>query len=306
MSPADPHPDAQFDADWLALRAPADTAARAGTLTALAARWLTGRRMPDPGLRPLRLADLGTGTGSNVRFLAPRLPGPQAWQMIDHDPGLLDHARANCRGLRACDGRAARFATLTRDLDELTSDDLRELDLVCASALIDLVSDDWLIRFALALADSGAATLITLSVDGEWSFNRAGGADAALDVDDDDALVRAAFNAHQRRDKGVGGALGPDAAPRLAHLLREQRYRVVLAPSPWRLPLGGGAPTALARAVLDGWRDAALEQVPDAASRISAWHSRRVRRLAQSDLTLTLGHVDVFACPADDWPAALS
>lgn len=303
MSTPGPHPDAQFDADWLALRAPADTAARAGALTALAARWLAGRRMPDP--RPLRLADLGTGTGSNVRFLAPRLPGPQAWQMIDHDPALLEHAQANCRGLRACDGSAAGFSTLTRDLDELTSDDLRGLDLVCASALIDLVSDDWLARFAQALANSGAATLITLSVDGEWCFSRANGADVALDVDDDDALVRAAFNAHQRRDKGVGGALGPDAAPRLAHLLRERRYRVVLAPSPWRLQLGGGAQTALARAVLDGWRAAALEQVPDAASRITDWHWRRMPSLAQSDLTLTLGHVDVFACPADDWPAML-
>lgn len=304
MSKSEPHPETTFNADWLAMRAPADTAARAESLTALAACWLTERRAPDSG--PLALADLGTGTGSNARFLAPRLPGPQRWQLIDHDDMLLEQAQINCRGLCACDGSTAEFATLTRDLDKLGNDDLLGFDLISASALIDLVSDDWLNRFAQALAHAGAATLIALSVNGEWRFSRTTGnaTKENADEDRDDALVRAAFNDHQRRDKGVGGALGPDAAPRLAHLLRQQGYRVMLAPSPWRLPLGGGPETDLAHAVLDGWRDAAQEQMPHARERITDWHSRRRASLAQPALMLTLGHVDLFACPVDTWPAA--
>src|SRR5690348_8953010 len=55
-------------ADWLSLREAADAAARSEALA---------RAIAD-GLRdhaPLRLVDLATGTGSNIRYLAPRLPG---------------------------------------------------------------------------------------------------------------------------------------------------------------------------------------------------------------------------------------
>ncbi len=291
-----PHPEARFGADWLALRAPADAAARADAVTALAARWLDARRS---SRRPLHLADLGAGSGNNARFLAPRLPGPQRWQLIDHDAALLERACANGLESRAADGSPARFVPLTRALDDLRDDDLHGFDLVSASALIDLVSADWLSRFARALARSGAATLVALSVDGNWRFSDAGGDD----VDPADAQVRAAFNAHQRRDKGMGGALGPDAVACLAGLLRARGYRVLQAPSPWRLRLGDGPQAELARAVLDGWRDAALEQTPAAADQIADWHARRVPRLAQAGLTLELGHTDLFACPADTWPA---
>ena len=42
-----------------------------------------------PGDRPLKLVDLGTGRGSNVRYLAVRLPGPQEWLLIDEDPKAI-------------------------------------------------------------------------------------------------------------------------------------------------------------------------------------------------------------------------
>lgn len=297
MSTPQPHPEAQFSAEWLALRAPADTAARAASLTALAADWLATRQAVTG--QALRLADLGTGTGANARFLAPRLPGPHAWRLIDHDPALLEQAQARCAGLRAAKGRPALFSPLLSKLDELAQDALRDFDLVSASALIDLVSDDWLTSYALALTTAGAATLIALSVDGRWRFSTPQGEHS----DPDDAHVRAAFNDHQRRDKGVGGALGPDAAPRLADLLRAQGYRVLIAPSPWRLSLANTQHAALARALLTGWHDAACEQRPDTAARIADWHDRRLHSLGQPDMLLEVGHVDLFACPPDTWPA---
>src|SRR4051812_3168779 len=73
-------------ASWLALREPADVAARSAALAdAVAARL--------GGVRPLRIVDLGTGTGSNVRYFAPRLPDGQEWLIVDRDPGLLAEAR---------------------------------------------------------------------------------------------------------------------------------------------------------------------------------------------------------------------
>ena len=72
--------------DWLALREPADAEARATDL-------LEPSRASAP--RPAAVIhDLGCGTGSMGRWLAPRLPGRQHWIMYDRDPDLLDHAAA--------------------------------------------------------------------------------------------------------------------------------------------------------------------------------------------------------------------
>ena len=74
-----------FTADWLALREPVDHRSRAADLVAPVAEWWGSR----PGQRVL---DLGSGTGSNLRYLAPRLPGEQAWTLVDRDAALLEQA----------------------------------------------------------------------------------------------------------------------------------------------------------------------------------------------------------------------
>src|SRR5262245_56207571 len=79
--------------NWLGLREPADTAARSTDLTHLIADKL-------PRDRTIRIVDLGTGTGSNVRYLASRLAGPQEWLVVDRDPALLAEAAAALRPLR--------------------------------------------------------------------------------------------------------------------------------------------------------------------------------------------------------------
>src|SRR5690348_13019004 len=56
--------------EWLARREAADAAARSEDLLAAVLEAL-------PSSRPLRVLDLGTGTGSNVRYLSARLPRPQ-------------------------------------------------------------------------------------------------------------------------------------------------------------------------------------------------------------------------------------
>lgn len=312
-------PGACFDAGWLALRRAADSAARARELELCAADWLRQRRMDAAQDRPLRLVDLGCGSGANPCHLATRLPGPQQWTLIDHDPSLLAHARAACGGLRDGAGEPARVATHCQDLALLDAHTLAGSDLVCASALLDLVDATWLNRLADACAETGSALLVTLSVDGKWCFRpdtvdgptgavpapadgsdrhaRDDAADLAADAPADDSFVRAAFNAHQRRDKGLGAALGPDAAPALARRLRARGFAVRLAPSPWRLNLADPAQAALARALIDGWRDAASEHRPDAAARIAAWHARRIAACGSGGGTLEVGHLDLFATP---------
>lgn len=290
--PAPPHPDASFGMDWLALRAPADAAARADELSARAATWLSERRGASG--RDLTLTDLGTGCGANPCHLAPRLPGPQHWRLLDHDPILLSRAREAVGRLRDREGRAVTADILPIDLRELQYDGLVGTDLVCASALLDLVDAGWLAMLAAACQRAGAAVLVTLSVDGDWRFFDG---DRAHD-DADDALVRERFNAHQRRDKGLGPALGPDAAPALAVALVRHGYRVDLVPSPWQLSMGHGGHAALAASLLAGWCAAAIEEDPSAARIVTAWHRRRQAALEDPRLRLRIGHLDLFACPA--------
>src|SRR5579872_1979867 len=72
-----------FDADWLTLREPFDHHARSVVL----ARQLV-ERLPK---RP-RLLDLGAGTGSLFRSLAPIIGRGQDWLLIDADDALLEDA----------------------------------------------------------------------------------------------------------------------------------------------------------------------------------------------------------------------
>ncbi|MCC6133793.1 MAG: class I SAM-dependent methyltransferase [Candidatus Contendobacter sp.] len=261
-----------FSADWLALREPVDALARNQELTAQLIAW---RRQP--GF--LSVLDLGSGTGANLRFLAPWLSDQQYWRLVDADPILL------------ADG-ATRFANpggvaVERLCLDLT-DSWERLEavkptLVTASALLDLVSADWLESLAQCCQAWQAAVLIVLSYDGTILW------EPALA---DDHRVCAWVNRHQYTDKGFGPALGPDAAPALAALLADRGYQVALRPSPWRL---GPEHAAMQTALLAGWVDAAQQIGPDRAGELTAWANQRQVWIAQGQSRLTVGHWDLFA-----------
>lgn len=254
-----------FSAEWLALREPADTAARAPRVTQAIAVAMAGRS-------PLRVADLGCGTGSNVRYLAPRLPQPQAWRLVDHDAALLATAR-NLVPL-AVDIRVA-------DLRELDPSVIDGCDLVTASALLDLVSDAWVRRFASLCHAAGTSVLVVLNYDGRTE---------CIPADADDSVVRDLVNAHQRTDKGFGPALGPDSGARTAQALADAGYHVVVEKSDWVM---GPDQAALQRALIGGWADAAVELRPADAERIRAWQARRLAHIDAGTSTVRVGHDDV-------------
>lgn len=275
-----------FDAAWLALREPVDDRSRAA-----AAMSLLGPAWRAAGWS--RVVDLGSGTGSNLRYLAPRLPGVRSWTLVDHDAELL--ARAAVPG----EVEAARVVgdLATAGLDAIGESDA---DLVTASALLDLVSKDWLGALVAACRAAGSAALFALSYDGGIRWHAAGSDPRPAD-DPDDALIRRSVNAHQRRDKGLGPALGPMAGLHAETTFRAAGYRAWLLPSPWRL---GPDDADLARALVDGWEAAALEQLGEAlpassgdADRVRSWAQRRRATIEGGRFGLTVGHLDLLALP---------
>lgn len=280
-------------------------------MSAFPAGWLTTREQYDHAARSAELADrfaaalgptpclldLGCGTGSNLRYLAPRIAGPQRWRCLDNDPALLHAASLTLRRwagercwatwLAGDDLVLARPAneivvTLSlRDLARAGLPDVRDVAGVTGSALLDLTSAAWL--KSLAQACRGRPLLMALSFDGRLGFEPA--------APEDEEVCRR-FVAHQRTDKGFGPALGPHAAAYLAKQLGARDCAVTMEHSDWRL---GPSDQALLRATLDGLVGAAQEIAPDGC--LARWAARRREQLAAGDLRLTVGQVDLLALP---------
>ena len=279
----------RFAADWLSLREPADHAARSEALFTTLRQHLDRRAS---GGRALRIVDLGAGSGSNLRWLSPRLPQAQHWTLVDRDAALLKRARA--QGLQPDHQPRIDLETVEADLADSTLPWIAEADLVTAAAFFDLVSERWIERLSRACAEAGAAALFVLSVDGRWQLFDSSNRQI---TDEDDFYVQRLFNQHQRRDKGLGAALGPDATAVLTSSLASQGLDVTTQPSDWDLPAGQPLTLALGRELISSWRQAALEQAPSAAKRIEGWHRRRLSELAEGRIGLRVGHQDVLALP---------
>lgn len=262
----------RFPGDWLRLREPADHAARSHSLVErLRLKWCRGRGS-------LKITDLGSGTGSNLRYLAPRLPVPQQWTLVDHDPELLG------RVTRPADAGPLSLLTERMDLRDWALP-ATGTHLVTASALLDLVSADWLDRLVRECAGQGAAVLLVLSYDGDVTWTA---------PDPGDAFVRTAVNAHQEREKGLGAALGPQATPEAATRFRNAGYRVWTEASPWHLDAGS---LPLADPLIAGWVNAAAEIFPEHAGTLRDWGARRLEALRSGRTGLRVGHRDLLALP---------
>lgn len=292
-------PAETFDGTWLALREPVDHRSRGPQLTERAVEAWEGGGWS-------RILDLGAGTGSNVRYLARRLTGLQRWTLVDHDPGLLARARRAVPGGGETDGRPApggRPASgpvpgevhLRVVCGDLADEGLAQIrpggadgppHLVTASALLDLVSAAWLDELVVRCAQVECGALFALTYEGSVAFEGAG--------DPLDERVIEAVNRHQRRDKGLGAALGPEAGDRAADRFRAAGFQVWTEASPWRLAADD---RALAAALIRGWAEAGAEVDPTLAPEVEAWVERRVRGVSEGRVQVVVGHVDVLALP---------
>ena len=274
-----------FSPAWLDLRETADHRARNAEITErLSSRFANAGR--------IAVWDLGAGTGSSLRALAPWLPAEQHWTLLDHDPDLL---AAACNRLMSwadlCEADATG-ATLelmhgSRRLDvEMRRADLREdldtvlpsgIDLINGSALIDLVSEAWLDGLVAAATRLRSAILMTLNYAGQETWSPPHPADAR---------ILAAFNAHQQGTKAFGPALGPQSTEVLSRKLRSAGYHVIIAPSPWCLEAGRDAAliAELAEGIAAAVRETGLVPTHEADDWLKVRHAASTAEIAHTDL----------------------
>ena len=263
--------------DWLALREPADAAARADDLVAEVRAVL-----PRDGVAVVH--DLGCGTGSMARWLAVRLDGPQHWVLVDRDAELLDLA-ARTAPTSAGDGSPVTVETRRGDVTRITADELGQPDLVTASALLDMFTGEELARFVATCLAAGCPALITLSVTGVVDLEPS---------DPFDRRVAEAFYAHQRRVVDGRPLLGPGAVGAAIASFERLGAQVVARSSPWHL--GAGQAELLDR-WFEGWLGAAYEQSPALAAESVGYADRRRAEAARGGLGVTVQHQDLWVRP---------
>jgi hypothetical protein len=276
-----------FSVDWLALREPVDHRSVNSVVRDAVRTWIGARKEID-------IIDLGCGSGSNLRGLAPHLPSSQHWRLVDWDQALLDHARGALTAWAeefksTTDGLAisasGKQIDVSFDQADLMKDYARVLDrpadLVTAAAFFDLVSAQWIADFCAALARSRLPLYTVLTYDGQedWTPTYAG-----------DAAMLAAFHAHQQSDKGFGPAAGPGAIEALRQALEAQGYSVIIGESPWRMD---HADARLIAELAAGAAQAAVASTQVSESTAAEWLA--ARRNAD---TCRIGHVDLFARPS--------
>jgi hypothetical protein len=262
-----------FSAEWLELREPYDLRARNAAV--LDAVFSLLARQPS-----VALVDLACGTGSTFRALSPRISVRQTWRLVDDDLNLL--ARVPQSSSPSISVTAVPI-DLKRELEAAFD---HAADLITISALLDLVSSNWLNQLAHEAAARRWPVYAALSYDGRAELSPA---------DPTDRRIVDAMNRHQLTDKGFGPALGPSAAPTAIDAFERVGYTVSHGLADWEF---GPTDREIQIEVLSGWAGAAREIGDPPLSEIVDWLERRRGLIAAGRSSLRVGHVDLLACPA--------
>src|SRR5262249_23364284 len=228
----------------------------------------------------IAVVDLACGTGSTLRAISPHLPPQQSWRLIDNNLSLL--ARAAALGRPPHPTGVATPVALGPDPEPALES---PLDLVTTSALLDLVSPEWLDRLIIEVAARQLPVYAALSYDGRVGVEP--------EVAGDHALV-AGFNRHQRTDKGFGPALGPTATARAIERFEHLGYALVRGTSDWMF---APADREIQAELFAGWAALAPLTTTLSEDEIARWLVQRRAHLAQGRSHLRIGHVDLFARP---------
>ena len=265
-----------FSVDWLDLREPADLRARDASLLAQAKSWLG----EDPSSI---VVDLGAGTGATLRaFIDSGESGSSTphWRLMDQDAELLAEARRRFAS-------SHKLETCELDLANVSELPLAGIRLVTASAIFDLVSatfiDSLVTNLQSQCQTEAVGLYVALNYDGTTKWT------PAHSLDDP---VLSAFNRDQRRNKGLGPALGPKACIYLKQRLITAGFTVSSASSPWILDAVDGT---LMTELINGIATAVADDPNLDSESLRDWLDFRLANVQIGKCVI--GHRDLLALP---------
>ncbi|MBV9756708.1 MAG: class I SAM-dependent methyltransferase [Alphaproteobacteria bacterium] len=273
--------------DW---REPLDAAARSPALAARLSASLPARP---------RLLDLGAGTGSLFRWLAPRIGRAQAWLLADDDDALVaeaferTHVWARRRGWTVTSpGRAMlvhtpfgawRLEGFGIDLAAAPAGlPLDRIDAVLCSGLLEHVSRAWLDGMLRRLR---VPLLACVLPNGRYEW---------LPRHPADRLIAAAMRRPLPPDAEFGMSLGANATALVQRALGAAGFDVHTAPSDWRI---GRGELAVMRALVQLAAERAHDVFPARRRMIADWTAVRLHQTLAARLAVRVGHRDILAVP---------
>ena len=309
-----------FSSEWLALREAVDHRSLNATLKSKVETFFANCLVSVD--QPLKVLDLGCGSGSNLRALAGFLPDFQHWTMVDHDLELLTAARQTLSqwGGTAPWGRTEEAMQPSLDLSSasasiLTSghaqDGPEPLLIKYAGKTIQIEFSQVDLDLSIERLLERPFDLVTAAaffdlVSEKWikrfcenlktSFYTTliyNGMEQWLPQIEVDKEVLRAFHQDQTRDKGFGIAAGPQATQALMDRLQANHFLCDCASSPW--VLDGLADRSLIERLSSGSLEAVRRTRSVSESMLEKW-SNRNRNLTQC----TIGHWDLWAYPKKD------
>ena len=267
-----------FSIEWLNLREVSDHRSRDRDLLKTAVDWLNNLKTKDKVI-----VDLGSGTGSTIRGLQryTTLTPSIQWRLVDNDPGLLAEAIHR-------HSEEYSIESFLVDLSTTQKLPLKSVSLITASALLDLVSANFIRDLCQLIREKNEDRPVgfysALNYDGCIKWTPFHPLDAAILMN---------FNTDQRRDKGFGPALGPDATDFLKTQFHSTKFQCLSAKSPWLL---GSADYLLTESLINGISDVAIQTDGLTNSDIQDWKTFRIKNVRTG--TCYLGHTDILVLPS--------
>tara|TARA_Y100000588_G_scaffold54033_1_gene51179 strand:- start:1296 stop:2174 length:879 start_codon:yes stop_codon:yes gene_type:complete len=288
----------EFSSSWLDIREGADARARNVDLVTSLSAYVDE-------LVEINLIDLGAGTGGLFRYLAPRLGGHQTWRLVDNSSRLLEQSetrltrwaaqhelivRSKVGTWQASNSvREYRVDTEIWDFASGFADFPTEpsADVITASAFIDLVSLSWIKQLVGFCKKAQTSFYGCLTYNGiiEWNPGHPCDGDFLQFLNND-----------QRRDKGIGAALGPDAFQAISNVFTSSGFVVKTGSSPWILDFKD---CQLQKALLLQWVKLLTQKSGWPVWKIDEWNEFRLAAIVDGKSRLKVGHQDIWVVPAD-------
>ena len=164
----------------------------------------------------IKIIDLGSGTGSNYRFLKSRLSNNQYWSFVDISYQSTSFFKNNIKYSSKIKKTNFKIVDAINNLNKIK---FNEYNLVTGSAFLDILPKKWFKKFHRLNADT-EIVYFALNYDGNFKF---------FPKHKDDKKIVNIFNKDQKSDKGIGElAVGPNCTSIIKKVFKTTHKTFVL------------------------------------------------------------------------------
>tara|TARA_Y100000991_G_scaffold140176_1_gene105653 strand:+ start:692 stop:1480 length:789 start_codon:yes stop_codon:yes gene_type:complete len=203
----------EFQNKWLNLRETVDRNSRNKRILYLINKFFKNKKN-------IRIVDLGSGAGSNYRFLKSRLLNNQYWSFVDISHQSTNYFKKNIKLSSKIKKTNFKIVDVINNLEKINFNDY---NLVTGSAFLDILPKTWFKNFHKLNVDT-EIVYFALNYNGNFKF---------FPKHKDDKRILNIFNKDQKSDKGIGEvAVGPDCTE-LINKVFKRTHKTYVLDSTW-------------------------------------------------------------------------